>query len=160
MGAPIGERWYPTSLRHLKTVCPQQLASMTSLDEHSDAQPIDYRFCLIVGCTLESGINVSPWINVAPGKFGKKNKCSPIYTLFLYRDSLVNTVSINTVLDLTRFFSLNINTVSWFNTEIFGTPTNFGYNVLVRITWLGPLHVLWQVSLGCWVTWFISSWQE
>ena len=34
--------------------------------------------------TLESGINVPPWINVAPGKFGKKNKHSPIYTLYLY----------------------------------------------------------------------------
>ena len=29
-----------------------------------------------------------------------------------YKDSSVNTVSINTVLDLTRFFSFNINTVS------------------------------------------------
>ena len=35
-------------------------------------------------CTLESGINVAPWINIAPGKFGKKNKCSSIYTLYLY----------------------------------------------------------------------------
>ena len=34
--------------------------------------------------TLESGINVAPWINIAPGKFGKKNKHSPIYTLYLY----------------------------------------------------------------------------
>ena len=25
---------------------------------------------------------------------------------------------------------------------------------------LCPLHVLWQVSFGCWVTWSISSWQE
>ena len=33
--------------------------------------------------TLESGINVSPWLNIAPGKFGKKNKHSPIYTLYL-----------------------------------------------------------------------------
>jgi hypothetical protein len=24
----------------------------------------------------------------------------------------------------------------------------------------GPLHVLWKVSFGCWVTWSISSWQE
>ena len=24
----------------------------------------------------------------------------------------------------------------------------------------GPLHVLWQVSFGCWVTWSISSWEE
>ena len=32
--------------------------------------------------TLESGINVPPWINVAHGKFGKKNKHSPIYTLY------------------------------------------------------------------------------
>ena len=24
----------------------------------------------------------------------------------------------------------------------------------------GLLHVLWQVSFGCWVTWSISSWQE
>ena len=34
--------------------------------------------------TLESGINVAPWIKVAPGKFGKKNKRSPIYTLYKY----------------------------------------------------------------------------
>ena len=34
--------------------------------------------------TLESGINVAPWINIAPGKFGKKNKRSPIYNLYLY----------------------------------------------------------------------------
>ena len=34
--------------------------------------------------TLESGINIPPLINVAPGKFGKKNKRSPIYTLYLY----------------------------------------------------------------------------
>ena len=33
---------------------------------------------------LESGINVAPWINIAPGKFVKKNKRSPIYTLYLY----------------------------------------------------------------------------
>ena len=33
--------------------------------------------------TLESGINVAPWINVAPGKFGKKNKFSHIYTVYL-----------------------------------------------------------------------------
>ena len=32
--------------------------------------------------TLESGINIAPWINIAPGKFGKKNKRSPIYTLY------------------------------------------------------------------------------
>ena len=36
------------------------------------------------GPTLESEINVPPWINVVLGKFGKKNKRSPIYTLFLY----------------------------------------------------------------------------
>ena len=24
----------------------------------------------------------------------------------------------------------------------------------------GPLHVLWQVSFGCWVTWSISSWKK
>ena len=35
-------------------------------------------------CTLESGIKVPPWINVAPGKFDKKNNRSPIYTLYLY----------------------------------------------------------------------------
>ena len=33
---------------------------------------------------LESGINISPWVNVAPGKFDKKNKHSPTYTLFFY----------------------------------------------------------------------------
>ena len=28
--------------------------------------------------TLESGIDVAPWINVASGKFDKKNKRSPL----------------------------------------------------------------------------------
>ena len=28
--------------------------------------------------TLESGIDVAPWINVASGKFDKKNKGSPL----------------------------------------------------------------------------------
>ena len=39
---------------------------------------------ILLLCTLKSGINVAPWINIAPGKFGKKNKRSPIYTLYLY----------------------------------------------------------------------------
>ena len=39
---------------------------------------------LIFEATLESEINVAPWVYIAPGKFGKKNKLSPIYTLFLY----------------------------------------------------------------------------
>ena len=34
--------------------------------------------------TLDSGIKVAPGKNVAPGKFGEKNKCSPICTLYLY----------------------------------------------------------------------------
>ena len=38
----------------------------------------------VILSTLESGINVDPWIKVAPGKFGKKNKRSSIYTLYLY----------------------------------------------------------------------------
>ena len=25
---------------------------------------------------------------------------------------------------------------------------------------LGPLHVVWQVSFGCWITWSISSWER
>ena len=25
---------------------------------------------------------------------------------------------------------------------------------------IGPLHVLWQVSFSCWVTWSISSWKK
>ena len=28
--------------------------------------------------TLESGINVPPWINIAPGTFGKNNRHSPL----------------------------------------------------------------------------------
>ena len=27
--------------------------------------------------TLESGINVAPWINIAPGKFGKRISVAP-----------------------------------------------------------------------------------
>ena len=42
------------------------------------------QFTIIIQVTLESGINIPPWINVAPGKFGKKNKRSPIYTSYLY----------------------------------------------------------------------------
>ena len=30
---------------------------------------------------------------------------------------------------------------------------------IMGVDW-GPLHVLWLVSIGCWVTWSISSWQE
>ena len=25
---------------------------------------------------------------------------------------------------------------------------------------IGPLHVIWQVSFGCWIMWSISSWQN
>ena len=33
--------------------------------------------------------------------------------------------------------------------------------VCLAVLWLlGPLHVLWQVSFGCWVMWSISSWHE
>ena len=39
---------------------------------------------LLYSSTLEFGINVPPWINVAFGKFDKKNKRSPIYTLYFY----------------------------------------------------------------------------
>ena len=29
------------------------------------------------------------------------------------------------------------------------------------IQWdFGPLHVVWQVSFGCWITWSISCWQN
>ena len=31
---------------------------------------------------------------------------------------------------------------------------------LPHIILLGHLHVLWQVSFGCWVTWSISSWYK
>ena len=31
-----------------------------------------------VSLTLDSGISVAPWINVAPGTFGKNNKHSPL----------------------------------------------------------------------------------
>ena len=34
-----------------------------------------------------------------------------------------------------------------------------GYFLSFAVT-LGPLHVLWQVSFGFWVTWSISSWQK
>ncbi len=34
--------------------------------------------------TLESGINVAPWINVVSGKFDKKNKHSPLQCANLY----------------------------------------------------------------------------
>ena len=43
-----------------------------------------YEEIMFLICTLESGMNVPHRIKVAPGKFGKKNKHSPIYTLYLY----------------------------------------------------------------------------
>ena len=33
-------------------------------------------------------------------------------------------------------------------------------NFEALVNYLGPLHVLWQVSFGCWVMWSISSWQK
>ena len=39
---------------------------------------------MVLLLTLESGINVLPWINIELGKFGKKNKHSTIYILYLY----------------------------------------------------------------------------
>ena len=38
------------------------------------------------------------------------------------------------------------------NYKVSWTPGLFGSK--------GPLHVIWQVSFGCWVTWSNSSWQE
>jgi hypothetical protein len=50
--------------------------------------PVKYlhkaHFCCVYLYTLVSGINVASWINIAPGKFGKQNKYSPIYTIYLY----------------------------------------------------------------------------
>ena len=34
------------------------------------------------------------------------------------------------------------------------------WHTVLSMSDLGPLHVLWQVSFGCWVTWSISSWQK
>ena len=34
------------------------------------------------------------------------------------------------------------------------------YLSLVQLKLLGSLHVVWQVSFGCWITWSISSWQN
>ena len=31
---------------------------------------------------------------------------------------------------------------------------------LVLLRAFGPLHVVWQVSFGCWIKWSISSWQN
>ena len=39
--------------------------------------------------TLESGIDVAPWINLASGNFGKKNKQDPIYTWYGVRNKAV-----------------------------------------------------------------------
>ena len=33
---------------------------------------------IILATTLKSGIDIAPWINVASGKFDKKNYCSPL----------------------------------------------------------------------------------
>ena len=47
------------------------------------------------------------------------------------------------------------NTLTYSNPEVL-----IRTNSLDFFSHLGPLHVLWQVSFGCWVTWYISSWQE
>ena len=40
-----------------------------------------------------------------------------------------------------------------------GLKSKFFVFLLVYFV-LGPLHVVWQVSFGCWITWSISSWQN
>ena len=47
------------------------------------------------------------------------------------------------------------NTLTYSNPEVL-----IRTNSLDFFSHLGPLHVLWQVSFGCWVTWSISSWQK
>ena len=44
-------------------------------------------FAQIIVFKLESRIDLAPWINVVPGKFAQKNKCSPIDTLYLTNSS-------------------------------------------------------------------------
>ena len=39
---------------------------------------ISYYIYLYLIVTIESGINIAPWINVAPGTFGRNNKHSPL----------------------------------------------------------------------------------
>ena len=46
-----------------------------------------------------------------------------------------------------------------FEAKNFFFSNDFFYNLAVNIL-LGPLHVIRQVSFGCWITWSISSWQN
>ena len=53
----------------------------------------------------------------------------------------------------------------WSFTLVGPLPLNYSQYEGIRLLQsnnLGPLHVLWQVSFGCWVTWTISSlsWQK
>ena len=65
--------------------------------------------CLIYGqssadlCTLESGINVPPWINIAPGTFGKNNKHSPLLNSRLF-ESFIHIQRKRKLKSLKKFF--------------------------------------------------------
>ena len=49
---------------------------------------------------------------------------------------------------------------SYFLLSFFGYIMWFKSQQQKANTDIGPLHVIWQVSFGCWVTWSISSWQK
>jgi hypothetical protein len=67
-------------------------------------------------------------------------------------------------------FTVYERVISYYNHETSWSHSNIRFSASVFIYFffsldttymiLGPLHVLWQVSFGCWVSWSISSWQE
>ena len=57
------------------------------------------------------------------------------------------------------FIDLCLRQISWeFVARLYDRI--FTFSIILLGFYLGPLHVLWQVSFGCWVTWSISCWQE
>jgi hypothetical protein len=55
---------------------------------------------------------------------------------------------------------VKLSTTGCYHWWIFFSSSFLMWSFRLKVWTLGPLHVLWQVSFGCWVTWSISSWQK
>ena len=67
------------------------------------------------------------------------------------------------IMILCRFFCLEFLKHSKRHVPVAETQAkreNFDLGFMILKVHYGPLHVLWRVSFGCWVTWSISSWQK
>ena len=63
-------------------------------------------------------MNVAPWMNIAPGKFGKKNKRIPIYTLYKYYLNRLYGVGNKAVAPGTKSKNCRVFVLSFYNQKV------------------------------------------